>query len=77
MTGNDLPNADHVVRYIRPSSVRENGKINGREFCLRQNETGLSVCIHAKLRMVDSRFRGNDGWGSGNTGVLRSLETPS
>ena len=46
MTGNDLSDDDHVVRYARPTSVRTDGKVDGTAFCLRANrpdDTGLSV----------------------------------
>ena len=43
MTGDDLPDAAQVVRYVRPSHIRENGDAAGRAFRLREGETGLSV----------------------------------
>jgi hypothetical protein len=43
MTGNELPDDDHVVRYVKPSGIRTDGKVNGTEFCLRPNDKGLSV----------------------------------
>ena len=43
MTGDDLPDAAQVVRYVRPSHIRENGDAAGRAFRLREDETGLSV----------------------------------
>ncbi len=46
MTRNDLPESDHIVRYVRPSLVEENGTANGAEFRLRPDrpdDTGLSV----------------------------------
>ena len=46
MTGNDLPDEDHVVRYVKPTSVRPDGVVDGSEFCLREHrpdDTGLSV----------------------------------
>ena len=42
MTGKALPDEDHVVRYVRPTLI-DNGVISGGAFCLRPNETGLSV----------------------------------
>lgn len=42
MTGKDLPDEDHVVRYVRPNLI-DNGVVSGGAFCLRENETGLSV----------------------------------
>ena len=46
MKGDDLPAADHIVRYIKPSMVQEDGAANGADFRLRPDrpdETGLSV----------------------------------
>jgi hypothetical protein len=35
MIGDDLPDDDHVVRYVKPTSVREDGTVDGSAFCLR------------------------------------------
>ena len=35
MIGDDLPDDDHVVRYVKPTSVREDGTIDGSAFCRR------------------------------------------
>lgn len=46
MRGDDLPATDHIVRYVKPSMIEEDGAPNGSEFRLRPNrpdETGLSV----------------------------------
>ena len=43
MTCGDLPDNAHIVRYISPSRVDENGNVNGKAFRLRPNENGLSV----------------------------------
>ncbi len=44
MTSNDLPNDDHVVRYTKPTHLRKvDGRPTGAAFCLRSDETGLSV----------------------------------
>lgn len=46
MKGDDLPAGDHVVRYVKPSLIREDGTPDGSDFCLRPDrpdETGLSV----------------------------------
>lgn len=46
MTGNDLPDDNHVVRYAKPTSIRTDGKVDGSAFCLRvhrPDDTGLSV----------------------------------
>jgi len=46
MKGDDLPAGDHVVRYVKPSLIREDGTPDGSDFCLRPHrpdEKGLSV----------------------------------
>ena len=46
MTGENLPDGDHVVRYVKPSMVLDDGTADGSDFCLRPHrpdETGLSV----------------------------------
>jgi len=46
MTKVDLPNDEHVVRYVKPTMVKEDGTISPKEFVLRHerpDETGLSV----------------------------------
>lgn len=43
MIGDELPDGDHVVRYVRPIKVREDGSVDGSEFCLRRSDAGLSV----------------------------------
>ena len=43
MTGDDLPDDAHVVRYVKPSQFDEDEGVNGSAFQLRQNESGLSV----------------------------------
>ncbi len=46
MTGADLPADDQIVRYVKPSMIREDGTADGSDFRLRPNrpdESGLSV----------------------------------
>ena len=43
MTGTDLPDDDHVVRYAKPTTVREDGGVDGSAFRLRPSDNGLSV----------------------------------
>ncbi|MDE0508763.1 MAG: hypothetical protein OXI17_09035 [Gammaproteobacteria bacterium] len=46
MKGDDLPDHDHVVRYVKPSMVKEDGTVDGADFQLRPNrpdDSGLSV----------------------------------
>ena len=37
-----LSEQDNIVRYVKPSSIHK-GKVNGNEFKLRPNETGISA----------------------------------
>ncbi len=57
MTGNELPDDDHVVRYVKPTSMRTDGKADGSAFCLRAqrpDDNGLSVnwleCFHDRAK---------------------------
>ena len=43
MTGTDLPDDDHVVRYVKPTTVHEDGSVDGSAFRLRPSDNGLSV----------------------------------
>ena len=46
MKGDDLPAGDHVVRYVKPSMIQEDGTPDGSEFRLRSDrpdDSGLSV----------------------------------
>ena len=43
MSCGDLPDDAHIIRYISPSRIDENGNVNGKAFRLRPNENGLSV----------------------------------
>lgn len=43
MTTNDLPDADHVVRYARFIDILDDGTLNCSAFQLRKTESGLSV----------------------------------
>lgn len=46
MTNNDLPTDDHIVRYVKPSMIQEDGTADGSDFRLRPqrpDESGLSV----------------------------------
>ena len=42
MTDEDLPNSDHVVRYVKPSYIQD-GEVDGAAFLLRKGEVGISV----------------------------------
>lgn len=35
--GKELPSNCHVVRYVKPSMIREDGSVVAMEFCLRPN----------------------------------------
>lgn len=46
MKGDDLPTADHIVRYVKSSMIEEDGTVNAADFRLRPDrpdETGVSV----------------------------------
>lgn len=43
MNEGSLPDSAHVVRYARPTAVREDGHVDGSAFRLRAGDTGLSV----------------------------------
>ncbi len=46
MKGYSLPADDHIVRYVRPSMIQEDGTADGSEFRVRpatSGETGLAV----------------------------------
>ena len=43
MPASDLPDSDHVIRHVKGPLLRENNKIDGSAFRLRQSEAGLSV----------------------------------
>ena len=46
MTRRDLPEDDHIVRYVKPSMIEDDGTPDGSDFRLRASrpdETGLSV----------------------------------
>ena len=46
MRGENLPSGDHIVRYVKPSMIQEDGSADGSDFRLRSmrpGETGLSV----------------------------------
>ncbi|MCY4426047.1 MAG: hypothetical protein OXC05_03315 [Halieaceae bacterium] len=42
MTGNEIPEDDHVVRYVKPSLI-DGETVDGGAFVLKLSETGLSV----------------------------------
>ena len=52
MTNADLPETDHVVRYVRPSLVRQDGSVRGAAFGLRNDEVGLSVNWVGRVSMM-------------------------
>ena len=43
MTGERLPDGDHVVRYVIPSRVQEGGRVDGATFQCRVGEDAVSV----------------------------------
>ena len=43
MTGEDLTDDSHVLRYARPTLIREDGSVGGEAFQLRREESSLSI----------------------------------
>ena len=43
MNENELPDNAHVVRYAKPTSIHEDGRVDGSAFLLRPGDNGLSV----------------------------------
>ena len=44
MTKMNLPDNNHVVRYVKPTHLqKKDERVTGAAFCLRSDETGLSV----------------------------------
>ena len=43
MTGEDLIDDSHVVRYAKPTLIREDGSVGGEAFQLRRKESSLSI----------------------------------
>ena len=43
MVGEDLTDGSHVVRYAKPTLVREDGSLGGEAFQLRLQESSLSI----------------------------------
>lgn len=43
MCANKLPDDSHVVRYVKPTDILDDGSVDGSAFRLKPNETGLSV----------------------------------
>ena len=46
MSRHDLPADDHIVRYVKPTMIQEDGTVDGSDFRLRPDrpdEAGLSV----------------------------------
>ena len=58
MKGDQLPDDDHIVRYVKPSFML-NEKVTGDVFELRNNETGLSVNWLESIDDVDDYSRLN------------------
>lgn len=59
MTGDPIPDEDHVGRYCKPSSVDEQGMPMASAFQLRSGEQHLSVnwLEHGGIRDVDTAMR--------------------
>jgi len=52
----NVPSSDHIARYCKPTTLTENGAPTGASFCLRPEETSLSV---KWLEYLDNIDRGN------------------
>ena len=59
MKGDQLPDDDHIVRYVKPSFIL-NETVTGDAFELRNNQTGLSVNWLEIIKAVDSHSRLNE-----------------
>ena len=59
MKGDQLPDDDHIVRYVKPSFLL-NKKVTGDVFELRNNEIGLSVNWLESIDNVDDDLRLNE-----------------
>ena len=59
MKGDQLPDDNHIVRYVKPSFLL-NEKVTGDAFGLRNNETGLSVNWLEFIEAVDNHSRLNE-----------------
>ena len=56
MIGDNVPDLDHIVRYVSPRQF-EGDIVNGNAFCLRSTETGLSVNWLEVFGGVDLEFQ--------------------
>ena len=79
MTGDPLPDDDHVARYCKPSSVDEQGMPMASAFQLRSGEQYLSVnwleqggTRDAEEAMHRCRLRGNGRFAVLNVGVAKT-----
>lgn len=43
MKRENVPTGDHIVRYVKPSMIQEDGTADGADFRLRPEEAGMSV----------------------------------
>ena len=43
MMGDEVPDQDQIVHYVKPSKILDDGTVDGSEFCLRPDDAGLSV----------------------------------
>ena len=84
MTGDELPDTEQVVRYVRPSHILENGRVAGRAFRLRVGEEGLSVNwlgyfaelskpeqVREVRRLIRMTLRGNGRFAELNVGAVK------
>ena len=57
MTGDELPDADHVVRYVRPSSV-QNGIVNAAEFVLVKDGVSVNWLEYFQEKTTEEQLSG-------------------
>ena len=84
-----MPDDNHVVRYVRPRMIYdfEKAEVDGKAFCLREGESGLSVnCLEAfsgdkgsQLSKVKQKIRltlsKNAGLAELNVGKVRQIKS--
>ena len=55
MTGDELPDSDHVVRYVKPSNV-QNGIVNAEEFVGGSNGVSVNWLEYFQERSTDEQL---------------------
>ena len=90
MKREDLPTGSHIVRYVKPSMIQEDGTADGSDFRLRStrpDEAGLSVNwlevfgpdkvhqIYEVRRLCRLHLRPNGRFAEMNVGILHQVAT--